>query len=55
MSEASFVVIPNAYKTLLTHMKTNCIKARRDSSVLSCYEYVDNVGINCMDIFIAIE
>ena len=56
-SEAPFVVIPNAYKALLTHMKTNGIREKRDSSVLACYEYeyVDAVGINCMDIFIAIE
>ena len=56
-SEEPFVVIPNAYKALLTHMKTNGIKEKRDSSVLSCYEYeyVDDDGVACMDIFIAIE
>ena len=56
-SEAPFVVIPNAYKALLTHMKTNGIREKRDSSTLTCYEYeyVDDTGINCMDIFIAIE
>ncbi len=56
ISEAPFVVIPNAYKALLTHMKTNCIKEKKDSSVLACYEYeyIDD-GIHCMDIFIAIE
>ena len=56
-SEAPFVVIPNAYKALLTHMKANGMKEKRDSSILSCYEYeyVDDAGTNCMDIFIAIE
>ena len=56
-SEEPFVVIPNAYKALLTHMKTNGIREKRDSSTLACYEYeyVDDTGINCMDIFIAIE
>ena len=44
-------------KALLTHMKTNGIREKRDSSTLACYEYeyVDDTGINCMDIFIAIE
>lgn len=56
-SESPFVLIPNAYKALLTHMKTNGIREKRDSSVLACYEYeyVDAAGIECMDIFIAIE
>ena len=56
-SESPFVLIPNAYKALLTHMKTNGIREKRDSSVLACYEYeyVDAAGIDCMDIFIAIE
>lgn len=56
-SKAPFVIIPNAYKALLTHMQTNGIAKKRDSSVLACYEYeyVDAAGMDCMDIFIAIE
>lgn len=56
-SESPFVLIPNAYKALFTHMKTNGIREKRDSSVLACYEYeyVDAAGIDRMDIFIAIE
>ena len=56
-SQAPFVIIPNAYKALLTHMKTNGLTGKRDSSVLACYEYeyVDAAGTSCMDIFIAIE
>lgn len=56
-SEAPFVVIPNAYKVLFTHMKINGIREKRDLSTLACYEYeyIDDAGINCMDIFIAIE
>ena len=53
---APFRLIPDAYKTLMTYMKTNGIKGFHDKSVLSCFEkeYVIN-GIDYMDVYIAIE
>lgn len=55
--EGEFVIIPNAYKALLTYMATNGIKEKHDPAILSCYEheYFDDKGIKFMDIYIAIE
>ena len=54
--EAPFRLIPNAYKTLMTYMRTNGLKAKTDESVLPCFEKEYRLGgIDCMDVYIAIE
>lgn len=54
--EAPFRLIPNAYKTLMTHMKINGIKAKYDAKMISCFEkeYVKD-GVDFMDVYIAVE
>lgn len=53
---APFRLIPNAYKTLLTYMKTNGIRGRYEKGMIDCFEkeYVTD-GIDYMDVYIAIE
>lgn len=55
--EEECVLIPNAYKALLTYIAINGIKEKHDADVISCYEheYFDDKGVKYMDIFIAIE
>ncbi len=55
-SKGPFILIPNAYKMLMTHMKLNGIKMKCDKKVIGCFEreYVVN-GTAFMDIFIAVE
>lgn len=36
--EAPFRLIPNAYKTLMTYMKTNGIKRKREKGLIDCFE-----------------
>ncbi|MBQ7359510.1 MAG: helix-turn-helix transcriptional regulator [Lachnospiraceae bacterium] len=54
--EAPFRLIPNAYKTVMTHMKINGIKAKYGPKMISCFEkeYVKD-GIDYMDVYIAVE
>ncbi|MCH5324130.1 MAG: helix-turn-helix transcriptional regulator [Eubacterium sp.] len=54
--DSPFTLIPNAYKTLMTHMSMNGIKGKCASNIIPCYEkeYVAD-GVTYMDIFIAIE
>ena len=54
--EAPFMLIPNAYKTLMSYMQVNGLKHCEDSSVLGCFEreYVKD-DIQYMDVFIAVE
>ena len=53
---APFVLIPNAYKTLIYYMKVNGIKHVEDKEVISCFEreYTKD-GVQYMDIYIAVE
>lgn len=53
---APFRLIPNAYKTLLTYMKTNGINGKYEKGLIDCFEkeYVRD-GIEYMDVYIAIE
>ena len=53
---APFRLIPNANKNILTYMRANGIKPRRDHEVLECFEkeYVMN-GTEYMDVYIAVE
>lgn len=53
---APFRLIPNAYKTLLTYMKTNGINGKYGKELIDCFEkeYVRD-GIEYMDVYIAIE
>ena len=55
-SAAPFRLIPNAYKAINAHMRTNGFVHRESPSVLSCFEkeYVKD-GIDYMDVYIAIE
>lgn len=55
-SAAPFRLIPNAYKVLMTHMKVNGIRQKRDKKCISCFEkeYVVE-GVDYMDVYIAIE
>ena len=51
-----FRLIPNAYKSLMTHMKINGIKQKRDKKIIECFEkeYVKD-GTHYMGIYIAVE
>lgn len=51
-----FVLIPNAYKTLMRYMEVNQLKCKEEKDLLSCFEreYCTD-GILYMDIFLAIE
>lgn len=51
-----FRLIPNAYKTLMTHMSVNGIADKRDKRIIGCFEReYDKDGIHYMDVYIAIE
>lgn len=54
--QAPFRLIPNAYKTLMTYMKTNNIKGTWKKGIIDCFEkeYVRS-GVNYMDVYIAAE
>ena len=53
---APFRLIPNAYKALMTHMKVNGIRHKKDNKVLSCFEKeYDLEGVHYMDVYIAVE
>ena len=53
---APFRLIPNAYKVLLTHMKINGIRHKKDKRFISCFEKeYDFEGVDYMDVYIAIE
>ena len=53
---APYMLIPNAYKTLMRYIEVNRLKYMKEKDVLSCYEkeYMIN-GVNYIDIHIAIE
>ena len=54
--KAPFLLIPNAYKVLMTHMKINGILDCRDKKVIPCFEReYDEKGVHYMDIYIAVE
>lgn len=54
--KAPFVLIPNAYKTLMCYMEVNNLKHKENKEVLSCFEKeYEKEGISYMDIYIAIE
>ena len=54
-STGPFHLIPNAYKALMTHMKTNGIKHKHDKRIIECFEreYIKD-GIDYMDVYIAV-
>lgn len=55
-SQSPFQSIPNAYKILMTYMKTNGIRHKRDKKVISCFEKEYTIeGEDYMDVYIAIE
>ena len=53
---APYMLIPNAYKTLMRYIEVNRLKYMKEKGVLPCYEkeYMIN-GVNYIDIHIAIE
>lgn len=51
-----FHLIPNAYKTLMTHMKINGIRHKKSNKILSCFEKEYEIDdIDYMDVYIAVE
>ena len=54
--EAPFRLIPNAYKTVMTHMKINGFKAKYGPKMIPCFEkeYIKD-GVDFMDVYIAVE
>lgn len=52
-----FDLIPNAFKSLLTHMSANGMKEKVDPNIITCFEreYTDEQGKWAMDIFIALD
>ena len=55
-SKGPFILIPNAYKMLMTHMKLKGIKMKCDKKVIGCFEREYEIdGAGFMDIFIAAE
>ena len=53
---APFTTIPNAYKVLLTWMKANGIRGKRQKETIGCFEkeYTAD-GITYMDVYMALE
>ena len=53
---APFTTIPNAYKVLLTWMKTNGIRGKRQKEAIGCFEkeYTAD-GVTYMDVYMAVE
>lgn len=53
---APFILIPNAYKTLMIYMEVNSYKHKQTKDILSCFEKeYEKDGICYMDIYIAVE
>ena len=51
---APFHLIPNAYKTLMYHIKINQLSKKEPENVISCFEKVyERDGITYMDVYIA--
>lgn len=54
--KAPFVLIPNAYQTLMRYMEVNHLIRDESNDVLPCYEkQYEQDGIGYMDVYIAIE
>lgn len=55
-SRAPFHLIPNAYKTLMTHMQVNQLSSSEPEGVISCFEKEYMIdGMDYMDVYIAIN
>lgn len=53
---ATFDLIPNAYRVLLTFMKANGYREKRDGHIIECFEKeYDLKGVWHMDVYIAVE
>ncbi len=53
---APFTTIPNAYKVLLTWMKANGIRGKRQKEAIGCFEKEYRAdGTDYMDVYIAVE
>lgn len=54
--KSPFVMIPNAYKTLMRYMEVNGLHHKENKEVLSCFEKEYNKdGISYMDVYIAFQ
>ena len=54
--KSPFHLIPNGYKTLMTHMKINGIRHKKGNKIISCFEKEYEIdGIDYMDVYIAVE
>ncbi len=55
-SKAPFMVIPEAYQTLMEYMKINQLKDVKEQGIIPCYEreYTTD-GVHYMDVYIAIK
>ncbi len=52
---APFTTIPNAYKMLLTYIKTNGLCSKKEKDAIECFEKEYTVdGIDYMDVYIAL-
>lgn len=53
---APFVLIPNAYKTLMRYMEVNGIKVKQSKEYLGCFEKIfQKDDVTYMDVYIAME
>lgn len=53
---APFVLIPNAYKTLMRYMDVNNLKHKQAKDILPCFEKeYEEDAVSYMDVYIAIE
>ncbi|MBB6625340.1 helix-turn-helix transcriptional regulator [Clostridium gasigenes] len=51
-----FILIPNAYKTLMIYIEVNCYKHKQTKDILSCFEKeYEKDGICYMDVYITVE
>ena len=54
--KSPFVIIPNAYKTLMRYMEVNGLNHKENKEILSCFEKEYNKnGSDYMEVYIAIE
>ena len=51
-----FVLIPNAYKTIMSYIKVNNIKYKQDKEVLGCFDkQYENNGVIYMNLYISVN
>lgn len=54
--KSPFLLIPNAYKTLMRYMDVNSIKHKQTKDIIACYEKLyEKDGTSYMDVYIAVD